>query len=90
MVELLTKVILGTTTSFKLPAAVTVRMVESARLVVTVPTGLLPLALLPTPFASASAQMLLAISTTAAVLAVSLSVRLPVPDNLYTTEILMQ
>ena len=39
---------------------------------------------------SPSTPVLLPLRATSTVLTVSLSVRLPVPENLYTTEILMQ
>ena len=83
-------VTLGIITSSKPLATVTVRMVETTLLVVAVATGLLLLTLLPTLIASTSAQVLLTLGTATTVLAVSLSVRLPVPENLYTTDILMQ
>ena len=89
-VELGIMVTLGITISSKPLAAVDVGMVESTVLVVAVTAGLLLLALLPAPMASTSAQVLLTLRTTTAVLTVSLFVRLPVPENLYTTDILMQ
>ena len=89
-VELGIMVTLGIITSSKPMDSEPVRMVESATLVLTVTAGLLLLTLLPALITSTSAQVLLALSTSATVLTVSLSVRLPAPDNLYTTEILMQ
>ena len=89
-VELGIMVILGTITSSKPLATVAVIVVEFSMLVGALTTGLLLLTLLCTLISSTSTQVLFTLRSTPTVLTLHLSVRLPVPDNLYTTEILMQ